>query len=132
MSTEKEKIFQSDGIGSRLRALRQAENLPVRKFAERHGLSYSEWSTYENDKRKPNATTIDKLCQEFGVTADWIIRGEAARELKSDTTEARELLDGSTGGKTSGDESPKKGKYKKGTLSHLPPRRDAGKGARRK
>jgi transcriptional regulator with XRE-family HTH domain len=62
-----------NAIGSRLRGLREETQMSVRAFGEQYGFTYSLWSDYENDRRKPNATTIEKLCRTFGVSADWII-----------------------------------------------------------
>lgn len=100
-SREKAKKIQADGIGKRLRGLRSETKLSVRAFAKHYGFSYSLWSDYENDRRKPNATTMEKLCDTFGVTADWIIFGaDSARKLKN--PEATEVItDELPNGKTS-------------------------------
>jgi transcriptional regulator with XRE-family HTH domain len=82
-SREKEKKIQAEGIGTRLRGLRTAEKLSVRDFGKKHGFSYSLWSDYENDRRRPNADTMGKLRDKFQVSADWVIFGiEPARTLK--------------------------------------------------
>jgi transcriptional regulator with XRE-family HTH domain len=77
------KKKQETGIGTRLRGLRESTKLSVREFGKKYGISYSQWSDYECDRQKPNATTIEKLCGSFDVTADWIIRGVGpAQELE--------------------------------------------------
>jgi transcriptional regulator with XRE-family HTH domain len=92
-SREKEKKIQHEGIGKRLRGLRESKKMSVRKFAERYGVSYSLWSDYENDRRRPNADTTQKLCKLFHVTADWLLIGEpTAQDLKVASIE-REATD---------------------------------------
>ena len=82
-SIPKNKKVQTAGIGSRLRELREKTKLPLRTFAKDYHFTYSLWSDYENDTRKPNASTIKKICDTFGVTADWIIFGVPAHSSQS-------------------------------------------------
>lgn len=55
--------------------------MSVRRFAKEYGFTYSLWSDYENDRRRPNAETTGKLCRIFHVSADWLLFGEA-QDLK--------------------------------------------------
>ena len=141
--TKKMKIFSVAMFGERLKTIRDGKGFggerQLRAFCREFKENASVWSQLERGS-KPTLylQTIVSLCNKFDVSPNWLIFGiepqslnepSRAQELESPKSEANRLLDGSTGGKIGGAESPRKRTGKKGTLSHLPPRRDPGKGA---
>lgn len=68
------KIYNT--IGSRLRGIRELNNLTILQVSEKTGISAGNLSIIENDKTKPSADALIKLSTLYGVTTDWILFGE--------------------------------------------------------
>lgn len=73
-------------IGGRLRIARNAKNLSLDEVQELTGIQKSNLSEHENDKSKPSADSLVSLSNAYGVTTDWILKGEQKHdEFKEDT-----------------------------------------------
>jgi transcriptional regulator with XRE-family HTH domain len=68
-------------IGERIRSLRGPESRP--NFASRFGISVATLVRYEHGETSPNADFIMKLCENYGVTPDWLIYGNSAKETEN-------------------------------------------------
>ena len=69
-------------FGSRIKTLRGQESRPV--FAKRFGFSADTIARYESGETFPGADFISKLCNDYNVSADWLIFGvEKNREIES-------------------------------------------------
>lgn len=66
----------SDTIGTRLKLARVSKNLTIPQVAEKTGISKGNLSTLENDKTKPSADALTLLSDVYGVSVDWILKGE--------------------------------------------------------
>jgi transcriptional regulator with XRE-family HTH domain len=63
-------------IGDRLEALREAFNVTQTEFAARAGIAQNTYNQYAKGKNLPRLDFAEKICDEYGVTLDWIYRGE--------------------------------------------------------
>ena len=63
----------------RLRELRLAKNITMKKLGDDFGLAESTVSLYENEKRQPDFCTLTKLADYFNVSTDYLL----GREEKS-------------------------------------------------
>ena len=67
-------------IGERLNSLRGKKNLA--ELGQELGVSPQQLSRIENDKSIPSLELTLKICEHFGVTMDWLIRGVEAEPAK--------------------------------------------------
>lgn len=65
-------------IGARLEALRKAFQLTQVQFAGRAGIAQSAYANYATGRNMPDVQFAERLCDEYGVTLDWIYRGDVA------------------------------------------------------
>lgn len=63
----------------RLRQLRLEKELTLREFAARFGLNYTTLCKYENGQREPDIATLERLCDFFGVSLDYLLGRSPAR-----------------------------------------------------
>lgn len=63
-------------IGARLLLTRQALGLAQNEFAERAGLATNTYNQYETGKNIPSIPMAHAICDAFGLTLDWIYRGD--------------------------------------------------------
>ena len=70
----------------RLRVLREESGLNQGELAEKIGVSRGSISFYENGSRVPDISVLQKLCNEFGVSADFLI---GAKEYKNDAVQKK-------------------------------------------
>lgn len=68
-------------IGQRLNSLRGKKNLA--EMGEILGVSAQQLSRIENDKSVPSLELILRICEHFGVTMDWLIRGVEPESLSA-------------------------------------------------
>ena len=61
------------GIGERLRRLRFDNGLTQAEVAQKIGVTQQTYSRYEGSDAKPDSDTIIKLCELYGVTADYLL-----------------------------------------------------------
>ena len=60
-------------IGTRLKELRESNGLTQVQAAARVGMKQQAWRVYETDASMPGAKLIVKICDEYGVSADWLL-----------------------------------------------------------
>jgi transcriptional regulator with XRE-family HTH domain len=65
-----------DAIAARLRATRAVFGLAQYEFAERAGISGNTYNQYEQARNLPRLDFANQLCDTYGVTLDWIYRGD--------------------------------------------------------
>ena len=63
-------------IAGRIRMVRG--NLSQVKFAEKIGLSQRTIANYENGDNIPNAEVVTRISDIFGVSLDWLLKGQGA------------------------------------------------------
>jgi transcriptional regulator with XRE-family HTH domain len=63
-------------IGARLRQARTAKGLSIPDVFEKTSISRGNLSTLETDKSKPSSDALIALSELYGVTADWILKGD--------------------------------------------------------
>ncbi|MFH5773564.1 helix-turn-helix domain-containing protein [Paracoccus sp. NGMCC 1.201697] len=86
MATPPEKLLSShtllqmrpERIGRRLRVLREALELKPSEIADSLGIERTYWSRFENGKRALTDAHGALICERYGVTMDYLIRGEWA------------------------------------------------------
>ena len=66
-------------LGKRIAALRAQQNLRQEDLAERMGVSPQAVSKWENDLTCPDISLLPQLADTFGVTADYLLRGDSAQ-----------------------------------------------------
>lgn len=62
-------------IAKRLRATQDALNLSATELCREIGEGTNAWSQYVNAKRPLTLRVADKLCSTYGLTLDWLFRG---------------------------------------------------------
>ena len=65
-------------LGSRLKMTREALDLSAADLCKIIRVRPNRWSQYESGERRITIEVAEKLCDEFGLTLDWIYRGNAA------------------------------------------------------
>jgi transcriptional regulator with XRE-family HTH domain len=63
-------------IGERLELLREAYELSQTEFARRAGIAQNTYNQYAKGKNLPRLDFAERICDEYGVTLDWIYRGD--------------------------------------------------------
>ncbi len=64
----------------KLKELRKEKGISLKELGSIIGAAESTMSLYENGKRQPDYETLLKLAEYFGVTVDYLLRGENATE----------------------------------------------------
>lgn len=69
--------LDTQGIGRRLREIREWKGLTVEEFVEKvaPGTSRTNWTNVENGLQRPNPDHVMTLCEWIGVTFDYVYRG---------------------------------------------------------
>ena len=65
-------------LGRRLALTREALGLTAAQLCKRIDCKANRWSQYESGERRITLEIADRLCDEFGLTMDWIYRGNRA------------------------------------------------------
>ena len=63
-------------IKDRIKELRKRNDLSLKSFAESVGISGTSASLYETGKQNPGKKTLDKICEVYGVTKEWLTEDE--------------------------------------------------------
>ena len=63
-------------IKDRIKELRTRNDLSLKSFAESVGISGTSASLYESGKQNPGKKTLDKICEVYGVTKEWLTEDE--------------------------------------------------------
>ena len=66
-------------IAGRLIATRLALGLNQRQLCERSGVATNTYNQWEKVRGRPDLDGALSLCDEFGLTLDWIYRGDPSR-----------------------------------------------------
>lgn len=69
-----------------LRLLRRERNMTLRELGKLVGVAESTMSQYETGKREPDYHTLVKLANIFGVTTDYLLRGQPEGKRSDDIT----------------------------------------------
>lgn len=75
-------------LGSRIRFVRGALSQEV--FAAKLGVSKGSLGGYERDENLPNSDIVLKICQETGVSAEWLLQGEGLPRMTVDESASLE------------------------------------------
>ena len=67
-----------DAIGRRLQLVRRVHGMAQNEFCARAGLATNTYNQYEKGKKRPSVENAIALCEQYGLTLDWIYRGETA------------------------------------------------------
>jgi transcriptional regulator with XRE-family HTH domain len=70
-------------IKDRIKELRKSNNLTLKSFAESVGISGTSASLYESGKQNPGKKTLDKICEVYGVTKEWLTGDEVKKSSAS-------------------------------------------------
>ena len=65
-----------EAIAHRLRATRAALGLEQAPFCRRAGIAPNTYNQFERAKGRPSLDMALKLCDAYGLTLDWIYRGD--------------------------------------------------------
>lgn len=57
---------------------REAFGLGQNEFARRAGIASNTYNQYEQGKNIPRLDIANQLCDQYGITLDWIYRGDAS------------------------------------------------------
>lgn len=71
---------------SRIKAIREANNLNQSEMAERIGVTVASISAYETGIRKPSNTTMAVICEKFDLNESWLRTGEGEMKRKTPKT----------------------------------------------
>ena len=64
--------------GSKIRELRESESFSQDELAERVFLNRSAIAQFENNIREPNASTLQRIADVFGVSMDSLMKSEGS------------------------------------------------------
>lgn len=78
-------------LGARIATLRRAAGWSQGELARRLRVSPSAVGMYEQGRREPSAALLVELSRLFGVTVDYLLTGEPAREEQEKVLQAAEL-----------------------------------------
>ena len=70
-------------LGSRVALIRKQTGKNQIEFAEHLGVSQSAFKNYERGASEPSVSLIVRLCEEFKVSADWLVLGHGAESPKA-------------------------------------------------
>ncbi len=70
--------LSNEAIAQRLIATRLALGYDSQvEFARAAGIAANAWNNYETARSRPKLDVAVQLCERFGITLDWIYRGDA-------------------------------------------------------
>ena len=71
----------------RIKELCENNDLSLVQFATMAGISKTTVSQYEAGRQNPSRKTIEKICEAFGVTEEWLLEEETAAAAKTEKAE---------------------------------------------
>ena len=77
------KELSLEQVGRRLRRIRTQMELTREQFAERVGISPQFLAEIENGKKGMSAETLFKICNQFELSADYLLLGKTVSEQLS-------------------------------------------------
>jgi transcriptional regulator with XRE-family HTH domain len=69
-------------MNTRIKQIREKENLTQEEFGERIGSARNTIANYETGNRKPSNAVILSICREFGINEEWLRTGSG--EMKKE------------------------------------------------
>ena len=78
-------------LGIRMALLRIAKGWSQAELAKRIGVSASAVGMYEQGRREPSLGLVVQLSQEFGVTTDYLLMGEAQNAAPIEMSEVSSI-----------------------------------------
>ena len=91
LQSEREALRSPRSIGERLMLTRNVFGMTQTEFGKGAGIKKSTYNQYENGKERPSLDEAIKLCEKYGLTLDWIYRGDT-RGLGPDLCAAIEAM----------------------------------------
>jgi transcriptional regulator with XRE-family HTH domain len=76
MRARSSDIRATEDIAARLRHTRQALGVNQRQFAKRINLRPNRYNQYESGARALTIDAAQKICNEYGITLDWLFRAD--------------------------------------------------------
>ncbi|MCR5777573.1 MAG: helix-turn-helix domain-containing protein [Lachnospiraceae bacterium] len=87
------KTGNMNTIGARLRVLRECAKISQRELSKEFGIRNSMMSMLESDERSIPIDVLLKYSERFGVSTDWILKGEATKVNYSESEGDDEIID---------------------------------------
>ena len=66
----------------RLKELRKIKKMSQAEFASKIGMQQQQYSRYETGEREPQLKHIRRICEEFEISADWLLGYKEKQEVK--------------------------------------------------
>ena len=85
-------MYEENGFANRLGMLYAESRLSLEKFADRAGVSPSAMKNYLKGDRELKSSTIQKICNSFSVSADWLLGLSNTRTQSADIQNAINVL----------------------------------------
>ena len=76
----------------RISQIRKSYNLTVRAFGDAIGISGSAVSKLESGENSPSEQSIRAICNRFGISRDWLERGEGEMKLNESLEDGARLI----------------------------------------
>jgi len=76
------ELRASKSLGERLKIILEHNNWTIGQFAEMCGFSKSSLEKYMSDASKPGFYAILSICQNSGVSPDWLLFGVSPRRVR--------------------------------------------------
>jgi transcriptional regulator with XRE-family HTH domain len=76
MRARRSDVKATEHIAARLRHTRQALGVNQRQFAKRTNLRPNRYNQYDSGVRALTIDAAQQICNEYGVTLDWLFRGD--------------------------------------------------------
>lgn len=80
-------------LSNRLTQLRKSRDLTQHELADILNIGKSTIAMYETGKREPNSETLIVIAEYFGVTIDYLLRGEVKNEEDEIQSETKAFLE---------------------------------------
>ena len=80
-----------DETARRIDLTREALDITVRDITEETGISKSSWNNYVKGRSRPNVEDAIRFSVRYGVTLDWLYRGDLSGVSYKVATKIREL-----------------------------------------
>ncbi len=91
LQSEREALRSNRAIGERLELVRTAMGKNQKAFANAAGVASNTYNQYTTGTNSPALEEAHKLCDRWGLTLDWIYRGDA-RGLSPDLVAAIDAM----------------------------------------
>jgi len=79
VSFNRRMVESVKSLGNRLKTTREAPGISAAELCKTIQVRPNRWSQYENGERRITLEVANKLCDEFGVSLDWIYRANPSQ-----------------------------------------------------